>query len=281
MQLFITSLNSGSNGNCYYVGNEQEAVLIDVGISCRETEKRMLRLGLSMHKVKAIFVSHEHTDHISGVPVLAKKYNIPVYITPDTRRNIRLSWDNVLVESFQAYKPLSIGELAVTGFPKFHDAADPHSFVVAYQNIQVGIFTDIGTPCDHVIRHFSQCHAAFLETNYDEDLLENGFYPQQLKKRIRGSKGHLSNNQALELFLAYKPSFMSHLLLSHLSKENNCPKLVKSLFTTHAATTEIIIASRFEETAVYTVKDTAHELGHVKREVPVKVNKKGQYTLLF
>jgi phosphoribosyl 1,2-cyclic phosphodiesterase len=281
MQLFITSLNSGSNGNCYYVGNEQEAVLIDVGISCRETEKRMLRLGLSMSKVKAIFVSHEHTDHISGVPVLAKKYNIPVYITEHTRQNIRLSWENVLVQPFQAYKPLRIGELLITGFPKFHNAADPHSFVVDYQNIRVGIFTDIGTPCDHVIRHFSQCHAAFLETNYDEDLLESGFYPQQLKKRIRGNKGHLSNNQALELFLAYKPAFMSHLLLAHLSKENNCPKLVKQLFTAHADNTEIIIASRFEETAIYTVKNSNDAASQVRREVPVKVNKKGQYTLLF
>lgn len=281
MQLFITSLNSGSNGNCYYVGNEQEAVLIDVGISCREAEKRMLRLGLLMRKVKAIFVSHEHTDHISGVPVLAKKYNIPVYITADTRRNIRLSWDNVLVLPFQAYKPLLIGELSVTGFPKFHDAADPHSFVVDYQNIRVGIFTDIGIPCDHVIRHFSQCHAAFLETNYDEDLLEQGFYPQQLKKRIRGNKGHLSNNQALDLFLTYKPAFMSHLLLSHLSKENNCPKLVKQLFTTNADNTEIIIASRFEETAIYTVNNTDDAVSQARREVPVKVNKKGQYTLLF
>jgi len=281
MQLFITSLNSGSNGNCYYVGNEQDAVLIDVGISCREAEKRMLRLGLLMSRVKAIFVSHEHTDHISGVPVLAKKYNIPVYITAETRRNIRLSWDNVLVLPFQAYKPLLIGELSVTGFPKFHDAADPHSFVVDYQNIRVGIFTDIGIPCDHVIRHFSQCHAAFLETNYDEDLLEQGFYPQQLKKRIRGNKGHLSNNQALDLFLAYKPAFMSHLLLSHLSKENNCPKLVKQLFTTNADNTEIIIASRFEETAIYTVKNTDDAVSQARREVPVKVNKKGQYTLLF
>jgi len=281
MQLFITSLNSGSNGNCYYIGNEQEAILIDVGISCREAEKRMLRLGLLMSRVKAIFVSHEHTDHISGVPVLAKKYNIPVYITAETRRNIRLSWDNVLVLPFQAYKPLQIGELSVTGFPKFHDAADPHSFVVDYQNIRVGIFTDIGIPCDHVIRHFSQCHAAFLETNYDEDLLEQGFYPQQLKKRIRGNKGHLSNIQALDLFLAYKPAFMSHLLLAHLSKENNCPKLVKQLFTTNADNTEIIVASRFEETAIYTVKNMDDAVSQARREVPVKVNKKGQYTLLF
>jgi len=277
MQLYITSLNSGSNGNCYYIGNEQEAVLVDVGITCRETEKRMLRLGLSMAKVKAIFISHEHTDHISGVPVLAKKYNLPVYITAGTRQNISLSWDNVLIKSFFAYKPVLIGELIITGFPKFHDAADPHSFIVDYQNIKVGVFTDIGTPCDHVIRHFAKCHAAFLETNYDEDLLEQGYYPQQLKRRIGGDKGHLSNKQALDLFRTYKPAFMSHILLSHLSKDNNNPKLVKELFSIHADQTEVIVASRFEETPVYKVTNT----GEVKREVPVKVNKKGQYTLLF
>src|SRR4051812_7057297 len=84
MSLYITSLNSGSNGNCYYVGNAHEAVLIDVGISCRETETRMNRLGLSMKKVKAIFVSHEHSDHIRGITVLAKKYDLPIYITQQT-----------------------------------------------------------------------------------------------------------------------------------------------------------------------------------------------------
>ena len=281
MQLYISSLNSGSNGNCYYIGNEQEAILVDVGISCREVEKRMLRLGLTMEKVKAIFISHEHTDHISGVPVLAKKYNLPVYITAGTRQNIKLSWENVLVKPFQAYKPIQIGELSITGFPKFHDAADPHSFLVDYQAIKVGIFTDIGTPCDHVIRHFAQCHAAFLETNYDEDLLEQGYYPQQLKRRIRGDKGHLSNKQALDLFKSYKPSFMNHILLSHLSKDNNCPKLVKELFTTYADNTEIIVASRFEESLVYSVGNAGANADKIKREVPVKVNKKGQYTLLF
>jgi phosphoribosyl 1,2-cyclic phosphodiesterase len=91
MSLFITSLNSGSNGNCYYIGNEHEAVLVDVGISCRETEKRMNRLGLSIQKVKAIFISHEHSDHISGVPVLAKKYKIPVYVTPKTLLYLRVA----------------------------------------------------------------------------------------------------------------------------------------------------------------------------------------------
>jgi phosphoribosyl 1,2-cyclic phosphodiesterase len=253
MQLFITSLNSGSNGNCYYVGNDREAVLVDAGISCRETERRMKRLGLSMTKVKAIFISHEHSDHIRGLEVLARKYRLPVYITPDTRLNSRLIFDNIGLQPFRAYEPVPVGELTVTGFPKFHDAADPHSFIVAYQDIRVGVFTDIGAPCDHVIRHFQQCHAAFLETNYDEQMLDNGYYPYHLKRRIKGDKGHLSNAQALTLFTTHKPAFMSHVLLSHLSRDNNSPQLVKDLFTTFAGDTEVIVASRYEETPVYRI----------------------------
>jgi phosphoribosyl 1,2-cyclic phosphodiesterase len=256
MQLFITSLNSGSNGNCYYVGNSQEAVLIDAGISCRETEKRMKRLGLSIHTVKAIFISHEHSDHISGLTQLGKKYQIPVFITPETLRNSRLTTEKLRIRSFKGYEPVWIGELCITGFPKLHDASDPHSFIISYQGVTVGVFTDIGAPCAHVIEHFSQCHAAFLEANYDEQLLEQGRYPYYLKKRIRSEHGHLSNVQALELFTTHKPAFMSHVLLAHLSKDNNSPYLVKDLFTSHADGTEVIVASRYQETPVYTINYT-------------------------
>ena len=145
----------------------------------------------------------------------------------------------------------------ITAFPKFHDAIDPHSFIISYNNITVGVFTDIGASCEHLVKHFSQCHAAFLETNYDEILLETGSYPVHLKNRIRGGNGHLSNTQALEIFRKYKPPFMTHLLLSHLSKDNNDPQLVKKLFDEHAAGTEIIIASRYEQTNVYTITDQA------------------------
>ncbi len=255
MSLFICSLNSGSNGNCYYIGNEQEAILIDAGISCKETEKRMKRLGLSLEKVKAIFVSHEHADHIAGVAVLAKKYQLPVYITDGTRISGRMMLERRLAISFIAYQPVTIGTLSITAFPKFHDACDPHSFIVKSSSVTVGIFTDIGVPCEHVIRNFQQCHAAFLEANYDEGMLINGTYPYYLKKRIMGGKGHLSNSQALQLFLAHRPAFMSHLLLSHLSKNNNCPKLVEELFTQHAPSTRIIVASRYEETAVFHISN--------------------------
>jgi phosphoribosyl 1,2-cyclic phosphodiesterase len=253
MSLTITSLNSGSNGNCYYIGNENEAILVDAGISCRETEKRMARLGLSMQKVKAIFISHEHSDHIRGINVLSKKYQVPVYITPNTLIFSRLNLSHSPVVSFKAFEPVKIGNLTITGFPKLHDASDPHSFIISQNDIKVGVFTDIGAPCDHVINHFKQCHAAFLEANYDDDLLEKSKYPYFLKSRIRGGNGHLSNRQALDLFRTHRPSFMTHLLLGHLSKNNNCPVLVKDLFTEHAEGVNVIIASRFEETPVYRI----------------------------
>ncbi len=253
MPLYITSLNSGSNGNCYYIGNEHEAVLIDAGISCRETEKRMLRLGLNMKKVKAIFVSHEHSDHISGIPVLAKKHQLPVYITRPTMQNGRLNIQEHLVKSFAPFQAMCIGDLQVTAFPKLHDASNPHSFIIACGDTKVGVFTDIGVACEQVVRHFSQCQAAFLEANYDDDMLERGNYPFHLKRRIRGGYGHLSNKQALDLFTTHRSPNLSHLLLSHLSKNNNDPQLVNELFTGCANGTSIIVASRYEETAVYQI----------------------------
>jgi phosphoribosyl 1,2-cyclic phosphodiesterase len=256
MALFITSLNSGSNGNSYYIGNNSEAVLIDVGLSCRETEKRMKQLGLDIKKVKAIFISHEHGDHIKGVSVLAHKYSLPVYITSITATHgPRLI--SHLAKTFIANEPIAIGELLVTAFTKQHDAADPHSFIITYNQTTVGVFTDIGIACQQVIHYFKQCHAIFLEANYDEDLLENGRYPLHLKNRIRGGEGHLSNKQALELFINHRPPFMTHVLLSHLSKENNTPQLAKQLFMPHADGIEIIVASRNEASAVYTI--TAEE----------------------
>ena len=251
MSLFIASLNSGSNGNCYYIGNERDAILVDAGISCRETERRMHRLDLSMQKVRAIFVSHEHSDHINGITVLSKKYNLPVYITPGTLNNCSLVLDRERTFSFAAYEAIQIGGLLISAFPKFHDAAHPHSFIIECKGIKVGVLTDIGIACENVIKYFSQCHAAFLEANYDEELLEKGRYPYHLKRRIRSGHGHLSNSQALEIFINHRSSQLSHLLLSHLSRDNNRPELVQELFNQHARGTEIIVASRYAESAIY------------------------------
>lgn len=253
MSLYLASLNSGSNGNCYYIGNDNEAVLIDAGISCRETEKRMKKLGLSIEKVKAIFISHEHTDHICGTEVLSRKHSIPVFITSPTKLNSRINGGLHSEETFIAGFPVQVGDLLVNPFQKSHDASDPHSFTVSGNGMTVGVFTDMGYACENLQLHLSLCDAAFLESNYDERMLETGKYPAYLKKRIRGEKGHLSNDQALELFTKRRSSYLKLLILSHLSAENNDPQLVLELFTRHAGETIVAVASRYAETGVFRI----------------------------
>lgn len=257
MSLSIAALNSGSNGNCYYVGNNNEAVLIDAGISCRETEKRMMRLGLSLKKVKAIFISHEHDDHIGGVEFLSNKFNLPVYVTETMLQNCRLAIRRDLIRYYTSHQRISVNGLIIKAFPKMHDACDPHSFIVNSDDICVGIFTDIGKACEQVIYHFKQCNAAFLEANYDDEMLASGNYPYVLKRRISSDNGHLSNAAALELFCRHRSDRLTHLILSHLSKNNNTPALVERTFAAYAGETKIIIASRYHETEVYHVNQSS------------------------
>ena len=270
MPLYTASLNSGSNGNCYYIGNEKEAVLVDVGISCRETERRMRRLALSMKKVKAIFVTHEHSDHINGVPMLSKKYQLPVYITPLTLSNSSARIKKELVREFKPNEAIAIGSLTIIAHPKFHDAVDPHNFIVTDGSVRIGVFTDIGHVCANVVDQFKGCHAAFLESNYDDKMLDEGGYPLHLKNRIRNGKGHLSNVQAAQLFMDHAPSCMSHLFLSHLSRHNNKPEIAQSLFKQIANGTEIVIASRYVETELYAIENTAELINRSVNKVPLR-----------
>ncbi|RYY90729.1 MAG: MBL fold metallo-hydrolase [Chitinophagaceae bacterium] len=253
MSLRFASINSGSNGNCYYVGNDQDAVLIDAGISCREIEKRMARLGLSLQNVRAIFISHEHSDHIRGLPTLLKKYRFPLYITPPTFRGTGMYLYEELMRDFSGQKEVAVGTLTVRPFSKIHDAADPYSFTVSAGGTTVGVFTDLGRSCSNLVQHFRQCHGAILESNYDEEMLQNGGYPWHLKQRIRGGQGHLSNREALELFRAHGPSHLRQLLLGHLSQNNNDPKIVEALFAPHAGPVQVTVASRYQESEVYAV----------------------------
>ena len=266
MAIYISSLNSGSNANCYYVGNRYEAILVDAGLSCRETERRMKGLGLSMESVKAIFVSHEHSDHITGLAGLSKKFKLPVYITQSTYAGSQIPIASELVHSFDHGKSVSIGALSVIPFRKSHDASDPHSFMITGEGVNVAVITDIGYACKRVIKYFSQCHAAFLESNYCEDMLSNGSYPYHLKKRISSDDGHLSNSQALDLFVNYRSSYLQLLILSHLSKNNNKPSIVDALFAQHAGSTEIFVASRYEASPLFCIES---------KDVGKKVTRKG------
>lgn len=260
MPLSIASLNSGSNANCYYVGNEDDAILVDAGLAYKETILRMEGLGLDPKCLKAVFISHEHTDHISGVTQLHRKLNLPVYITEKTRLNTALRFRDDLIRPFIANAAIQIGSLHVLPFTKFHDAADPHSFMVYDNEVTIGILTDIGHACKEVINCFKQCDAVFLESNYCEEMLASGSYPAQLKKRISGKSGHLSNRQALELFVKHKSERLQLVLLAHLSQNNNTPEKALSEFRDHIGKIKLHVARR----------DGASELFEI-HPIPAKV----------
>ena len=253
MSLVFAALNSGSNANCYYVGNQEEAVLVDAGLSCSQTEFRLQRLGLDPRRIRAIFVSHEHTDHIRGVARLAKKYGLPVYVTPQTGRQLAGLDQKLTVQTLCDDAQVQVGALQVRAFAKCHDAVDPLSFVISQDGVTVGVFTDIGTPCDRLVHHFRQCQAVFLEANYDEQMLEFGSYPYYLKQRIRGGHGHLSNQQALDLFRTHRSPDLAHVILAHLSAQNNSPQVAHDLFRPHMGTTRLTVASRLSETPLFSV----------------------------
>lgn len=259
MSLNFSSIASGSNGNCYYVGSATEAVLVDVGISCKEVEKRMRFLGLSMQTIKAIFISHEHSDHIRGLCTLASRYSLPVFGSFGTLNACR-DLSPELKHQLSDNETVSIGALSVKAFSKYHDAAEPQSFTVGFQQFTVGIFTDIGKLCQNLAKHFQLCQAVFLEANYDDELLDKGRYPYFLKKRIRGGFGHLSNVEALDVLLKCRSAQLQYVLLAHLSKDNNCPILAKKLFDTHADGCEIVVTSRYEPSAVYTLNDLPEKI---------------------
>ena len=253
MSLQFCSLNSGSNGNCYYIGNDVDAVLVDAGLTLKDMHVRMQLTGLSMDRVRAIFISHEHSDHIKGLCALASRYKLPVYITKHTHLACGFTLPPEQVHVFTDGVAVQVGSLEIMPFRKFHDAADPHSFTISSNGARVGVFTDIGRPCGRLRTQLALCHGVFLESNYDEEMLEQGSYPWFLKNRIRGGQGHLSNREALELFLAYRSPGLSHVLLAHLSRNNNCPDKALALFAPHAGNVTIAVASRFEPSPVYTV----------------------------
>lgn len=242
--LEVCAIASGSNGNCYYAGNSSDAVLIDAGISYRQFVKRMNEKGLDPDKVKAVFISHEHSDHIRGVRVLAKKLHVPVYITAKT---YMAAYKNMRPDYPRFFNPgdvIETGGFRVHTFLKNHDASEPCSFRVEYNGKNVGVFTDIGEPCENVAAHLKHCDAVFLESNYDEDMLRNGSYPYYLKQRVASAQGHLSNIQALELLGSHAGNNLRHVFLSHLSAENNTPELALETFESVSHRFEIKLTSR-------------------------------------
>jgi phosphoribosyl 1,2-cyclic phosphodiesterase len=226
----ICALASGSNGNSYYIGNENEAILIDIGIYYKKLIERIESAGLDINKIKAAFISHEHTDHVLGAKATSKRMGIPVYYSKKTYRKC---YEKHKAEHFAFFNPgisLQIGHLNIFPFLKNHDAADPCSFRIENEGVNVGVMTDIGISDTILETEFSKCDVVFLETNYDEEMLLKGIYPYYLKQRIISEKGHLSNNQAKELVEKHASGKLKTIFLSHISLINNNTEIIDETF---------------------------------------------------
>ena len=225
--MWLASLGSGSKGNATLVRSEQGCLLIDCGFSLKQFEKRLQKLALSASDIDAILVTHEHTDHASGVYRVASKYAIPMLMTVGTARALDVT-DYQMISGGQS---LQLKDLVIDVVTVPHDAAEPVQFVFAQQSNErrLGILTDSGHISSHILQAYDNLHALLLEFNYDPDMLREGPYPFHLKQRVSGDHGHLSNIQSIDLLRQINTSQLKCLIAAHISQKNNSPELVSSL----------------------------------------------------
>lgn len=222
----FASLGSGSRGNATLVEAGDTRVLVDCGFSCAETEKRLERLGLSATELDAILVTHEHSDHISGVARLSRRFRIPVWMTMGTAA-VHRGGEVDELHCFSSHQTLEIGDLAVEPFTVPHDAREPCQFVFHDGRFRIGLVTDTGAITPHMVQVLTRLDALVLECNHDPALLASGPYPPSLKQRVGGRFGHLSNEQAAGLLEQIDCSGLQHLLAAHISDKNNRPELAR------------------------------------------------------
>jgi phosphoribosyl 1,2-cyclic phosphodiesterase len=225
----ISALASGSSGNCFYVKEGDSAILIDAGISCRQILERLAILRQNPEDIRAIFVTHEHSDHTRGVDVLARNFEIPVYATSGTINNSFLCSDDNLINRIKNDETLRVGRMEIEAFSKSHDAADPISLRVR-NGKTVSVITDIGYASKEVCESVSDSDFLVIESNHDINMLENGPYPYFLKKRIMGDRGHLSNLNSGLCVLEHGTRKLKNVMLAHLSEINNTQNLALSTF---------------------------------------------------
>ncbi len=226
----FTSIASGSSGNCTYVGSDNTHILVDAGISKKRIEEGLGQLQLSLSDISAIFVTHEHVDHISAIHTILKKYDIPIYATAGTIKGIRNSdKKNEMADkefiTVSADNAVVVGDMIINPMTISHDALEPCGYRVYCGEKKVGIATDLGCFDDYTISSLKGCDALLLEANHDVRMLQTGPYPYQLKTRILGDRGHLSNEKSGELLCSLLHDKMKGIFLGHLSKENNLPEL--------------------------------------------------------
>ncbi|MEJ1379710.1 MAG: MBL fold metallo-hydrolase [Candidatus Sedimenticola sp. (ex Thyasira tokunagai)] len=223
----FTSLGSGSGGNATLIESGATRLLLDCGFAAREVERRLQQVGVTADTLDGILVTHEHQDHVRGVGPLARRYNIPVWITHGTHRLNRCGRLSRL-QLIHGHQPaFAIGDIEVQPFPVPHDAKEPVQYLFRSADTQLGVLTDLGCVTPHILEVLKDCDALLLECNHDPQMLSDGPYPLSLQRRVSGGLGHLSNLQAAQLLARLEHERLQHLVAAHLSEKNNHPDRVR------------------------------------------------------
>ena len=253
MSIKLSVLASGSKGNSIFVATPRVRVLIDAGLSAREIERRLKRVGVGAEDLDAVVITHEHRDHVSGLGPLSRRYRLPVFLNRATRSNLS---DQVgtLADciEFVTGRSFSVADLAIHPFSLSHDAADPVGLTLVNGESKVGICTDLGRATRLVQHHLQECRLLLLEANHDLGMLTKGPYPWSLKQRIRSSSGHLSNEEARELLDRVLGDTLDRVILAHLSEVNNRPETALEAFAEvrHARRIHLTVASQHEPSEI-------------------------------
>lgn len=223
------SLYSGSSGNCIYIEGDDGGVLIDAGVSMRRISTGLQMIGASMADVRAIFITHEHSDHIKALPMLFKKYDLPIFATPGTVRGACAAMDVLDPARFEILETgccAEVAGMAVSTFATSHDSLESVGYRVLLQNGEsAAVATDLGFVDEPVLQGVQGCKMVMLESNHDIAMLQNGRYPFYLKRRILSAMGHLSNRDCAAVLPSLADAGMRHVVLAHLSTDNNSPEL--------------------------------------------------------
>ena len=223
------NIASGSSGNCTYIGDENTHLLIDAGISGKRIEAGLNDLELTTPDLEGILITHEHSDHIGGLGVIARRYGLPIYATEGTIEAIKNAPRSVIPDHLfhviEADREFRLGDLNIRPIAISHDAAEPVAYRIENGRSRAAVATDLGTYDDYIMESLSECDILMLEANHDVHMLEVGPYPYRLKRRILGDKGHLSNDRCGRLLTSLISDRLKYVVLGHLSQENNLAEL--------------------------------------------------------
>ena len=228
-RLRFISLASGSSGNCYFIGTASFGILIDAGIGGRTIKKRLKEVGIPFEHIQAVFITHDHIDHIKSVGSLGEKHHIPIYATQAVHDGIKQSYgvteklytSKKIIEKSQ---PITIRNFEIEAFEVSHDATENVGYTIHYNGKRFTVTTDLGYICESASTHIRTANYLVIEANYDEHMLSNGHYPAHLKKRISGMQGHMNNADTADFLAQNYHDGLDHIYLCHLSKDNNTPE---------------------------------------------------------